>query len=149
VKVFVNLLLTLIVFSAFISACWLGVRTGNYWAVVFILFVVALYYFLTWSFQQNSSMHFVQQFSINTLIGLAIMGVGFMAIWLGISEFSAPIDFSRTIPHLAVNLIRNTMGSIGVSLLMWWFGGVLIFVAIARLRVSKLASPNPSFKRDA
>ena len=147
-KVFINILLTLIVLSAFLSACWLGLRTGNYWSVAFVLFVVALYYFLTWSLQQNSSMHFVQQFAINTLIGLAIMGLGCMAIWLGISEFSAPIDFSRTLPNLAVNLVRNTLGSIGVSLLMWWFGGVLIFVAIGRLRVSKLASPN-LFKRDA
>lgn len=148
-KVFLNILLTLIVLGAFLSACWLGVRTGNHWAVVFIFFIVALYFFLTRSFQYSSSMHVIQLFSANTLIGLVIMGIGVMAVWLGISELSVPVHFSRTLSNLIANSIRNTIGSIGVSLLMWWFGVVLIFIAIGRLRVSKPTSPNPSIKLDA
>jgi cation transport ATPase len=149
VKVIVNILLTLIVLIAFLSACWLSVKTDNYWAVIFILVVVGLYFFLTWSFKRGSLKLSAQQFTINTLIGLAIMGCGITLMWLGFSEFSAPVHFSRTFSNLIANLIRNTIGSIGVSLLMWWFGGVFIFMAIERLRPSKHASPNPSFKRDA
>lgn len=63
-------------------------------------------------------------------------------MWLGFSEFSAPVHFSRAFSNLIANLIRNTIGSIGVSLLMWWFGGVFILMAIERLRPSKRTSPN-------
>lgn len=70
-------------------------------------------------------------------------------MWLGVSEFSAPVHFSRAFSNLIANLIRNTIGSIGVSLLMWWFGGVFILMAIERLRPSKRTSPKPSFKRNA
>jgi len=148
VKFFVDILLITILLTAFLTACWLGVRVGNYRPVLFLLFVVVLYFFLTWPFQKNSSIDFIQRYVINVLTALAIMLVGLMLIWLGISEFSAPIDFSRRRFDLVNNLIRNTVGSIGVSVLMWFFGGALIFVAIGRLRVSKLRSRNSLFKRD-
>lgn len=148
-KVLINILLTLIVLTAFLSASWLSVRTDNYWAVIFILFVVGLYFFLTWSFKRGSIKLSAQQLTTDTLITTAITGCGITFIWLGISEFSAPIHFSRSFSNLTASLIRNTFGSIGVSLLMLWFGGVFIFMAFERIRTSKHANPDHSFKRDA
>lgn len=139
-KVFINTLLILIVVSAFLSTYWLGVKTDNYWPVIFILVVVGLYFFLTWSFKKGSSTLAVQQFSTNTLIALVFMGAGLMAIWLGISELSTPIHFNLALTNLIVNLIRSTFGSIAVSLLMWWAGGVIIYFAIGRLRLSLKSS---------
>ena len=149
VKVLANIFLVIIVLCAFVSTCWLGLRTGNYWPALFISFVVVLYYSLTWPFKTGSLRLSIQQLIINTFVGLAIIGGGIFSIFLGFSEFSAPVHFSLALSNLIANLIRNTIGSFGVSLLMWCVGCMFIFVGVGRLRLSKLSSSNPSFKRDA
>lgn len=129
-------------FIAILSALWLGSKNGNYWPFTLVLGAVALYWFLEWPSRRGTTTFAIQDTSSQVLIGVALIGIGIFTLWLGFSEFSEPVKFHWMIPNLLTNLIRNSVGSIGVSLLLWWIGCGIIFSGLRSLHFNRNKTKN-------
>lgn len=156
-KVFFNLVVAIVVFVAFLSAISAGGRTGNYWGGIVVFFAASLYLLLEWPSRKGSSLSSVQYGVTHTLIGFFFMTVGIFTIWQGFSEFTKPVIFSRSLSNLVIQVIRDTFGSIGVSVLLWLVGYAIAIIGVRLLRFSpkpsnttnSVQSPNSSVKRRA
>jgi hypothetical protein len=149
VKSLINILIAAIMLVAFISATWAGTRTGNYWGIPIVLVAAFLYWFLEWPSRQNSTMSVLQYGITRILAGLVFSGLGALAIWLGVAEISAPVTFVFMPTKIIFNLIRDTAGSIWVTLIFWWSGGMLMVSGYRLLKPLTLRSSGTPQKRGA
>lgn len=125
---------------AVLSAIWAGTHTGNYWGVPIVLVAAFLYWFLEWPSHQNSTISVLQYGITRILAGLVVCGLGAFSIWMGVAEMSAPVTFFYKLSNLIANFIRDVVGSIWVSFILWWVGGALMVSGIRLLKPLTLRS---------
>ncbi|MES1982097.1 MAG: hypothetical protein V4443_06435 [Pseudomonadota bacterium] len=139
-KSLINILIAAIMLVAVISATWAGTRTGNYWGIPIVLVAAFLYWFGEWPARQSSTISALQYGITRILAGLVFSGLGAFGIWLGLAEISAPVTFAFIPTRIILGFIRDTAGSIWITLILWWFGGTLMVSGYRLLKPLTLRS---------
>ncbi|HZW24019.1 MAG TPA: hypothetical protein VFF26_00915 [Gallionella sp.] len=144
-KNLINILVAAIMLIAVLSAIWAGIRTENYWGIPIVGGAALLYWFLEWPSRQNPTISVLQHGITRILAALVVGGLGMFSVWLGVAEISAPVTFAFNSSNLIANLIRDTIGSVWISLILWWAGGALM---VSGFRLIKPLSLRSSSTRD-
>lgn len=148
-KSLLNILIAAIMLVAVISATWAGTSTGNYWGIPIVLVAAFLYWFLEWPARRSSTVSALQYGITRILAGLVFSGLGALSIWLGFAEISAPVTFSFIPTRIIFGFIRNTAGSIWITLIFWWCGGTFMVYGYRLLKPLTIRSSGTGRKRPA
>lgn len=117
---------------ATLAAYWAGERTGEYWGVVVVLVAVAGYWFLEAKPSPGTVTYALQYLLVRSLLALIVVASGATLIYMGVSELSSPLVFSRPLSNAAAGVVREIVGSVGVATVLC-VGGVAVIVQGLRL----------------
>ncbi|TCJ11944.1 hypothetical protein EZJ19_13340 [Parasulfuritortus cantonensis] len=140
----IRLLAGLIAAVALWSAISAGTRTGSYWGVLIVLAAAGAFLFLEARPRRGTALYAFQYLFVRLLLALAVIGLGIFAIYLGLSELVEPLQFGRIRLDLASRVIRQLVGSPGLSILFCAIGAWLIFKGFRMLPGSSLRSSHKS-----
>ena len=136
-RILINLVVVIIFLIAVSATLW----AGKYFMAVLLLIPISLYWFLEWPSRKKAYLSAIQYGVTRTLYGILLCGIGLFSIWKGIVEFSTPVSFFYAILDFVAGLIREhfgAIGSMGISILLWWFGGLIFFTGVRLLSFGTL-----------
>ena len=108
-----------------------GAKTGNY-SPLLALIPCGLFWFIELQFRPGIAAYTIQYFFIRVASASIISGMGAFLIYLGVSELSEPVAFTRFSYRVISDAIRHLLGSEGLAVLLFLAG---VFFMIAGIRM--------------